>query len=280
MWNQQNEAIDLSAFQCAVRALRNEYVCRRGLILRILPLLHDYNSNLYIDILQKEGYSHALKRDRERTLILDIRAPTEELRKKLDQKWRNCLNKAERNQLELVEGTDDELFAEFISIYQDLLRRKNFPEPNNIREFRIIQQALPSELKMRIFLCRSNGFSSAGVICSAIGQTGIYLFGATNDQGMTNKASYLLQWRAIQWMREEGCQYYNLNGINPLINPGTYHFKAGLSGKNGKDVRYIGHFDSYSGWINAALIRAAEPLYPIVKKVLVRRLQLGESKRM
>jgi lipid II:glycine glycyltransferase (peptidoglycan interpeptide bridge formation enzyme) len=69
-------------------------------------------------------------------------------------------------------------------------------------------------------------------------------------------------------MKNSGCKYYNLNGINPLINPGTYHFKAGLSGKSGKDVYYLGRFDCYSGAINAALARTAEVLFPFVGKVL------------
>jgi lipid II:glycine glycyltransferase (peptidoglycan interpeptide bridge formation enzyme) len=36
----------------------------------------------------------------------------------------------------------------------------------------------------------------------SIGDTGVYLFGATNDEGMKNKGSYLLQWKAIQWMKK------------------------------------------------------------------------------
>ena len=121
---------------------------------------------------------------------------------------------------------------------------------------------------MRIFLCRSNGISSAGVICATIGETGVYLFGATNDQGMANKGSYLLQWKAIQWMKQCGCRNYNLNGINPLLNPGSYHFKAGISGKSGKDVYYLGRFDCYSGAINAALAHTADLVFPFMKKVI------------
>jgi len=192
------------------------------------------------------------------------------LRKKLDQKWRNCLNRAERNQLEIIEGTEESLFVDFIGIYHDLLRRKKFPEPNDINEFRMIQRELPTEFKMRIFLCRSNGSSSAGAICTTIGETGVYLFGASNDQGMANKGSYLAQWKAIQWMKNSGCRYYNLNGINPITNPGTYHFKAGLSGKNGKDVYYLGQFDCYSGAINAALAHTADMVIPFMKKIISR----------
>lgn len=268
LWQVRNQTADPRVFRLAVRALRNEYVCRRGLILRIFPELYEDNSNLCLDILLEEGYAKAPESGRFRTLILDISPSIEELRKKLDQKWRNCLNRAERNELEVTEGTDDSLFLEFIGIYQDLLRRKKFQEPNDINEFRLIQSKLPAESKMRIFLCRSKGITSAGAIFSAIGDTGVYLFGATNDRGLADKGSYLIQWKAIQWMKSRGCRFFNLNGINPLKNPGTYHFKAGLAEKGGRDVYYLGRFDCCSGLINAALLRAARQVIPIVKKAI------------
>jgi len=267
LWQLQNQVNDPSVFRMAVRALRNEYVCRRGLILRILPILYDDNSDLCLNALLEEGYTNP-ENDSQRTLILDIQPPGEDIRKNFQQKWRNCLNKAERNQLEIIEGTEDNLFEEFIGIYRELLQRKKFKEPNDINEFRTIQRELPTKFKMGIFLCRSNGLSSAGAIFTAVGETGVYLFGATNDQGMKNNGSYLLQWKAIQWMKNSGCRYYNLNGINPITNPGSYHFKAGVSGKSGKDVRYLGRFDCYSGAIHAALAHTADLVFPFIKRII------------
>jgi len=268
LWQLRNQNADPDVFRMAIRALRNEYVCRRGLFLRIYPILHDNDSNSNNNTLLREGYTLTPEESPQRTLILDIQPPLEGIRKNLKQKWRNCLNRAERNQLELIEGTDDSLFADFIGLYRELLRRKQFKEPNDINEFRMIQSEFPTKFKMGIFLCRSNGFSSAGAICTAIGETGVYLFGATNDQGMKNKGSYLLQWKAIQWMKNNGCRYYNLNGINPQKNPGSYHFKAGISGKSGKDVHYLGRFDCYSGAINAVLAHTAHLVFPFMKKII------------
>lgn len=257
---------DTGSFRQAVRALRNEYVCRRASILRILPVLFTDTDKALVRILLEEGYVAVPGNSGSRTLILDIRPSLEEIRKKLDQKWRNCLNKAERSEMEIVEGTEDSLFEEFIGLYRQMLERKKFEEPNDLNEFRVMQRMLPAESKMRIFLCQSGGVNSAGAVFSAIGDTGVYLFGATNDEGMRNKGSYLIQWKAIQWLKAKGCRSYNLNGINPVANPGTYHFKAGIAGKNGRDVYYLGCFDSYSGYITAALARAADPVFALAKK--------------
>lgn len=269
LWQLRNQNTDHKAFRMAVRALRNEYVCRRGLILRLFPVLYDDNSNLCFENLTEEGYVR-IPENRGRTIIVDILPPMEELRKNLHQKWRNCLNKAERNQLEIIEGYDDSLFADFIGIYRELLQRKKFQEPNDINEFRMIQQELPDEFKMGIFISRSDGHNSSGAILTAIGNTGVYLFGATNDEGMKNNGSYLLQWRAIQWMKNNGCRYYNLYGINPLTNPGSYHFKSRLAGKSGKDVHYLGRFDCYSGVISAKIAQTADFVLPFMKKIFNR----------
>jgi len=267
LWQIRHQDKDPFVFRMAVRALRNEYVCRLGLILRIFPVLYDDNSDL-LNTLLEEGYTPTAKESSQRTLILDVQPPIEELRRNFMQKWRNCLNKAERNQLELIEGTEDNLFEKFIGIYRELLQRKKFKEPNDINEFRMIQHDLPIRMKMGIFLSGSNGINSSGAIFSSIGDTGVYLFGATNDEGMKNNGSYLLQWQSIHWMKKSGCRYYNLNGINPAINPGTYHFKAGVAGKSGEDVRYLGHFDCYSSAISAALARIADVVFPLIKKII------------
>ena len=92
-----------------------------------------------------------------------------------------------------------------MTLYRALLARKKFKEPNDIGEFREVQRQLPEGEKMRVFLTGRDGRPSCGAICSAIGKTGVYLFGACNDEGMTTNGSYLIQWKAIQWMKQQGC---------------------------------------------------------------------------
>ena len=50
---------------------------------------------------------------------------------------------------------------------------------------------------------------------------------------------------------------YNLHGINPDTNPGTYHFKAGLCGGHGHDVHYVGTYDATPSRLAAGLLNLA-----------------------
>jgi lipid II:glycine glycyltransferase (peptidoglycan interpeptide bridge formation enzyme) len=246
LWKIKGEDRNIDVFRQAIRALRNQYVERQGLILRILPVLFRDEDRELQSILGEEGYKGQDLKAEHRTLLLDLRPSLQDLRKNFHQKWRNQLHQAEKKQLDIIEGESDQLFVMFIQLYQELLKRKKFAVPNNIYEFRSIQKDLPNNLKMRIFLARSQAGIGSGAICSSLGNKGIYLFGATNQIGMSTKGSYLVQWRIIQWLKEIGCVWYDLNSINPRRNPGTYHFKAGIAGKNGRDVYFQGAFESYN----------------------------------
>jgi len=98
---------------------------------------------------------------------------------------------------------------------------------------------------MRAFLCKADGELCAGGICSVLGETGVYLFGATNNRGRKTYGSYLVHWCMLDWVKRRGCRGYDLNGISPERNPGGYQFKLQLAGVYGKDVQFVGQFDSY-----------------------------------
>ena len=93
-----------------------------------------------------------------------------------------------------------------------------------------------------------------------MGSLGVYLFGATNDVGMQSNGSYLQQWRFIEWMKERQFTRYDLNGINPETNPGTYKFKEGLCGKNGKDVQFLGQFQTCTSFLSSLSVKIGEGL--------------------
>lgn len=258
LWQLKNEEPDEQILIQMLRAMRNEYSHKRRYVLRVYPMIYNDDKMNYISMMEEEGFQTLKEINKSRTLIINLSSTKEELRKGLAQKWRNSLNKAEKNNMELIEGTTDELFQIFIDIYKDMLKRKNFVEPNDINEFRRIQMRLPEEFKMKIMLCRYEGELSAGSIFSALGNTGLYLFGATNDAGMKSNGSYLMQWKYIEWLKNSNYAFYDLNGINPDANPGTYKFKEGLCGKNGQDVHFIGQYQTCDNIISKLIVELGE----------------------
>jgi hypothetical protein len=253
-------------FREAIRALRKEYVVRRGLVLRILPHLFDYDRETFQDILNQEGYGLQTAAKQDRTILIDLSPTLEDLHRGLHQKWRYNLNKARKQNLEIIQGTDDSLFENFQQIYTEMVDRKQFMGGSELHHFRKVQRELPMSDKMRVILCRSEGQVCAGSICSALGETGIYLLGATSNRGIKTFGSYLVHWQMLEWLKQQGCRWYDLNGINPERNPGGYQFKLQLAGTSGRDVRFLGQFDAYPNALTKWFLAGGELLRPKLKK--------------
>jgi len=196
-----------------------------------------------------------------RTLMLDLAPPLEELRSNLLQRWRRHLNKAEKGGLDVIEGTSDELFQVFLKLAAEMCERKDLDSLAGYEQYRHIQQDLPESLKMKIFVCQHMGEPVAVTIGSVVGNTGVYLLGATGQAGLGLDASYLVHWRMIQWLKSVGARYYDLGAINPQRNPGGYFFKQGIAGKSGWDETFLrvhqaGH--TWRGWVTALFLKGAK----------------------
>lgn len=229
--------LDPIVIHAMAKALHAEYITRRRLFLRILPAAFSDTPRDQLFTGAFDGFAAQpfAKGETYRTLLLDLTPPLEVLRKNLDQKWRNQLNRAEKNNLQIKVGTGVDHFQAFAQIYSEMLSRKKFSPSSDLNEYVRMQERLADRHQLHVFVCEENGVPVSGAIATAEGDTGIYLFGATSDAGMKAKGAYILQWSIVRWLKESGINYYNLGGINPETNPGVYHFKNGLGGQ---DVLY------------------------------------------
>jgi lipid II:glycine glycyltransferase (peptidoglycan interpeptide bridge formation enzyme) len=279
MWRRIGVAEDAEVFRRAVRALRDEFSRRRGLVLRLYPLAYRNRDETLERILQEEGYRFypAIKRDR--TLVLDLRPALGELRTGLDQKWRNMLNQAERNGLELISGEEEGLFDEIARMHGEMAARKGLDVSNDIGHLKKVQRDLPQGLKLRVVLCRLAGELCAGAIFAAIGTTAVYVRGATSDAGLRSRGSYLVQWAFVRWLKEQGFLHYDLNGISPEANPGTYHFKRGLAGRCGRDVEFLGRCQVADSAWSAWVVKEGEWFWAGYRRIVKSVRSLGATPR-
>jgi lipid II:glycine glycyltransferase (peptidoglycan interpeptide bridge formation enzyme) len=257
----------LGDLEAVLTVLRQEYVEKRGMALRLQPETETDAPAAALAVFGQQGFAPADEARIRRTILIDIRPDIEELRKGLDGKWRNHLKGAEKNGMEIIEGTEDSYFDAFLHVYREMVARKRLGEAGDIRSFRAMQNLLPDRQKMIVILAMVGGEPCAGAICSAIGARGIYLFGGTADCGTRNKASYRVQWRAISWLKERRCTVYDLHGINPVANPGVYGFKAGLAGRNGREVQWVGGFEAHGSRGTRLLLSRAARANEYYKKL-------------
>jgi lipid II:glycine glycyltransferase (peptidoglycan interpeptide bridge formation enzyme) len=254
--HRRGRELDAEAVERMARALHREYVCKRRLLLQILPNAFAESPRGVLFQSAFSGFTHQPRKSANtyRTFILDLTPPLEELRRNLDKKWRNQLTRAEKNGLKVVAGSGPEEYRAFCQMYNEMRTRKTFESTVNIEEFEQIQQDLPKNHRMRVFICEQQGVPVAGVVASAMGDSAIYVLGATSDNGLDAKGSYLLQWTLIQWLKESGVRGYDLGGIDPQQNAGVYHFKRGLSGK---DVCHMNALIACDSALSSAIVRAS-----------------------
>lgn len=250
---------DLENLSLVLRELIQNYCHERDLILRVQCPIGPEDWMLQTSrAFEGAGFTETSRSPQYRTMVVDISRPLPEIRAGFAQKWRNCLNASERKSIKIVAGPTDELFGRFCDIFDKFHERKGFAVDLDARFYRAIQAQMAPEEQLTISIAEIDGQIAAGHVSSSLGDTTVYLLGATTEAGLKAKAAYLLQWDAIVRAKTRGSIWYDLGGIDPDANPGVYHFKAGMSGT---DVCSPGPFEiSTRGWRTSVVLRAESAL--------------------
>lgn len=257
---------DLEVFRAALKALKNEYAGKRGLMLRVIANLYEMDASAegVLAVLKDEGFATSENQRRYHTMRLDLGPSVEGLRKGLKQRWRNKLKHAEAEGFTVTMGSADDRYAKFHRAYDEMMARKMFETTVSVPEFARLQSALPAASKMQILLCEKEGVLFNALVIAPGGDTGIYLLAATSDAGLAADGAFLLQWRAITWLKEQGYRWYDLGGVNAETNPGVYQFKSGMGGK---DTYQVPPFEFCSNGTSAFCVRGGERLSDWVRQM-------------
>ena len=242
-FHRRGQPFDAAVVGAMVSALRREYVCRRGLALQIIPsaFLASDRRPAFVRAFEAAGLRPQPALGAYRTVLVDLSSDVPTLRKRLQQKWRNQLNRAEKSGLLLEVSDTDEAYQAFVPLYDGMWARKRFEASVDVTEFGRVQERLAGGARLQTFTARSEGQPVGALVCSLMGEHAIYLLGATNERARELKAAYALQWQAMMWLKERGARIYDLGGIDPVANPGGYHFKSGFGGAEVTQLDAQGH---------------------------------------
>lgn len=281
MWKRRNTEPDFEIFRNVIKSLCKAYVVEKGLLLRILPNEFVDGHPMIHEILCQEGFVKITIHP-ERTLILDLTPPLEEIRQNLARRWRKALGKAEKSSLNLDCGNNEEYYMIALSIYKEMHNRKQFDEYVDMERQALIQKDLPEPYKIKIMICRLNDEPIAAIGWSTIGDTGLPLIGATSNKSvaLSTNASNLLWWKMIEDMKAQGCKFCDLAGIDPEANPGGYMFKSGLLGeKNGRDVCFLAPYEACNNAISSFLVNFGEQIRLSLQKIKIRARRRAEDSK-
>ncbi len=181
--------------------------------------------------------------------LLDLSAP-EEMRRRMHQKWRNQLNKAERSPLQVIsEALDPQKhrwFLEAETAQQRSRRYKSYPTGF------LLAYAATNKGDARLYTATFDGEPVAGLLVLKHGVMATYQAGVTTDLGRQHCAHNLLLWHAMSDLQGDGVLQLDLGRTD--LSPGLKRFKT-CSGARVEQLS--GSFLSHS-WLTPRFFQRAK----------------------
>jgi peptidoglycan pentaglycine glycine transferase (the first glycine) len=197
------------------------------------------------------------------TIRLDLKPPPEIILERMKPKTRYNIRLSERRGVvcRLADPDNPADFARFYTLMETTGQRDRFGI-HTAEYYRDVWQAFNSAPdnsgEGALWMAEFQSQVIAGVMVFSFGKESAYLYGASSDEHRREMATYLIQWKAIQWAKENGAEWYDFWGIPDDIEAeesqhaesdeknvrdglwGVFRFKQGFSGEI---VRYAGAFD-------------------------------------
>lgn len=234
-----------------MRELQRYWVEQRGMYLRVAPPALENCATA--DALAASGFGQVNGGPGWASARVDLSQTIESLRGKLQQKWRNCLNKAERLGLTTQDSSSDELLNELMDSYDTMLLERKYQTNVTPKFICRLQSLLPLEHKLRVFTARHEDQPLGGILIAQYGDTCEYLVGSINETGRTLNAGQLLLWQAVSQMKNLGYHWFDLGGMDLEHTPaGIFHFKSGLGGTS---YRLVNEFEGHDGGLRSRALK-------------------------
>ncbi len=176
-----------------------------------------------------------------RTILVDLRPSEEDILMAMKSKTRYNIRLAERKDV-TVRQSDD--VGTFHRMSLTTGARDEF-EIHSLEYYQRAYDLFAPQGKCVLLIAEFEGQPLAGLMAFAHHQTAWYLYGASTEKERSRMPTYLLQWEAMRWAKDKGCETYDLWGIPDHPETyledhfldrsdglwGVYRFKRGFGGK-------------------------------------------------
>ncbi len=172
------------------------------------------------------------------TVMLNLNKDNEKLLNSMKPKTRYNIRLSGRKGVKVRRAGMNELPTWF-RLYHETYSRNNLAS-NGAEFFEAVLQTHASDTRspgeVDLLLAEKEDEPLAGMFLARSGGRATYLYGASSSKQKNLMASYALQWDAIQYAKEKGCDEYDFFGISPFPDPahpmyGLYRFKTGFGGR-------------------------------------------------
>lgn len=167
-----------------------------------------------------------------RTIWIDLTAGQDRLWKNLQSHWRNGVMKARRRGIVVERTRDPAVVARYFALCKRISEFKGFElrmTPALITS--LLNAPYSAHTEAQLFIARHEDEMAAGALIYRCGSSIHYMGGASNRAFSKLHPGEALHWAVVEWGLSQGCARYDLEGIDPVGNPGTYDFKRKMGGE-------------------------------------------------
>jgi GNAT acetyltransferase-like protein len=154
------------------------------------------------------------------TWVVDLGSGREKAWKQMEGRARTAVRKAEKAGVTVREARQDDLHI-YYHLHQQTYRRTGVP-PHPKDYFRVIWDRILSKGLARVWIAELDGEPVAAENFGIYKRAAIYWTGAASAKGLEVEANSLLQWTAMQWMLNNGIEWYETGEAFPQLGAGKY----------------------------------------------------------
>ncbi len=178
------------------------------------------------------------------TIMVDLAPAEDNVLAQMKSKWRYNIRLAEKKGVTVRESIAADDLDEFYRLAEITARRDKF----HIHEkgyYQSLLKILGPAGYAKLFIAEYRQKVLAAILVSFYRETATYMHGVSGNEERNLMAPHLLQWRAMQAAKHNGCRKYDLYGVAPagvVDHPwsGITRYKEGFGGQR---VDYIGAYD-------------------------------------
>jgi lipid II:glycine glycyltransferase (peptidoglycan interpeptide bridge formation enzyme) len=258
-----NTTLEMDIIKSALLEFKKAYLGQYVSVLRLVPNVFDEGwGRDFSKLLLEADFQKNHRVGLYHTVVLPVNIPENQIRDNFHRSWRRYLNKAEKQNIEILHGTDEKYFNELKHLYALALDRKNFKGLDPDIFFKT-QRKLSDDQKIDVVVAYYNKEPICAHSSIHIGDTALGLLAASNDKSLELSASYLVWWKTLLIAHEKGMTVYDTAGVDPVANPKVYQFKIRMGGIEKKS---IGSFDAYQSFISENICIAIDAVHNYKKK--------------
>lgn len=204
--------LDVSELKATIKYLK-PFAANNGVFcIKIEPELHD-NVSVHKSLVSLGFHKTSPVQPNASTVLIDLTPSVDEIMAGLNQKGRHAIRRGERDGVttKTVDLTEESMKQMFELLNETAAGRFE----SSVRPYEYYKEFWTSLVENghgQLFFAYVDDHLVAGAFCMLLGTKGLYKDGASVRERTVYGASHLLQWHAIQWMKEHGALVYDFCG--------------------------------------------------------------------